>query len=120
MNTFAIKLSTALLALALASSATSARAEPDKKTVRLWKAKCAACHGAEGKGDTEKGQKMGVADLTAAAWQTEMTDAKMKEAIGKGLKREKNGKKQEMEAYKDKLQPAEIDTLIGFMRSLKK
>jgi mono/diheme cytochrome c family protein len=48
------------------------------------------------------------------------TDAKMKDAITNGLKQTKNGKTQEMEPYKDKLKPEEIDNLVAYVKSLKK
>ena len=39
-----------IAALAAALVPLVARAEVDKKTERTWKAKCASCHGADGKG----------------------------------------------------------------------
>ncbi len=119
MRTFGSKLAAGLLTLGLCVSVASA-GEPDKKTVRTWKAKCASCHGNEGKGDTEKGKKMGIRDYTTAAFQSELTDAKMKEGIEKGVKREKDGKKQEMDPFKDKLKAEEIDALVAYIRAMKK
>ncbi len=119
MRRFGSKLAAGILTFGLCVSVASA-GEPDKKTVRTWKAKCAACHGNDGKGDTEKGKKMGIHDYTAAAWQSDMTDAKMKEAIQNGVKRERNGKKQEMDPFKDKLKPDEVDALVALVRGLKK
>ena len=97
----------------------SARAEVDKKTERTWKAKCASCHGADGKGQTDLGQKSGVEDYTSPAWQKAHTDAQIKTAIENGVKREKGGKQQEMEGFKDKLPPEQIDALVVYVRSLK-
>ena len=96
-----------------------ARAEVDKKTERLWKSKCASCHGADGKGKTDQGQKMGIPDYTAAAWQKEFTDDQIKKAINDGVQREKDGKKQDMPGYKDSLQPDQVDALVKYIRSLK-
>jgi mono/diheme cytochrome c family protein len=92
----------------------------DPKTDRLWRAKCASCHGDAGKGDTEQGQKMGVRDMSQASWQKEFADEKLKQAISDGVKRDKGGKKQEMDAYKDKLRPEQIDALVAFVRGLGK
>lgn len=97
----------------------AARAEPDKKTARTWKAKCASCHGVDGKGHTDQGEKMAIGDYTDAGWQKARTDSEIKKAITDGVNREKAGKKQEMEAYKDKLSPEEIDKLAAYVRSLK-
>ena len=71
------------------------------------------------KGATEQGKKMGVRDMTSADFAKE-TDAKMKDAITNGLKQTKDGKAQEMEPYKDKLKPEEIDNLVAYVKSLKK
>jgi mono/diheme cytochrome c family protein len=97
-----------------------AAAEPNPQIDRLWRAKCASCHGPDGKGQTEQGKKMAVADMSTAAWQAGITDDKIKAAIADGLKRDKNGVKQEMEAYKSKLRPDQIDGLVAYIRGLKK
>jgi mono/diheme cytochrome c family protein len=112
-------LAAAALALPLAA-ATTASAAPDKKTERLWKANCASCHGAEGKADTEKGQKMKMADMTTAEWQKKHSDADMKKAITDGVSETKDGVKQEMDAFKDKLKPDQVDALVAYIRSLAK
>jgi len=97
----------------------ASRAETDKKTEKTWKAKCASCHGADGKGKTESGAKMGVEDYTDPAWQKSKTDADIKKAIADGVNREKNGKKQEMDGFKEKLSAEEIDKLVAHVRALK-
>ena len=97
----------------------ASRAETDKKTERLWKSKCASCHGADGKGQTEQGQKMAIADFSAPAWQQSHSDAKVKAAIEDGVNREKNGKKQEMDPFKDKLEAAQVEALVGYIKGLK-
>ena len=51
--------------LAVTLCAVSAHAQEDKKTARNWKAKCASCHGAEGKADTEQGQQTAQQTLDA-------------------------------------------------------
>jgi mono/diheme cytochrome c family protein len=93
----------------------AARAEVDKKAERLWKTKCASCHGADGKGQTEQGQKAGLGDATTAAWQSSHTDAQIKTAITDGVK----GKKGEMEGFKEKLSAEQIDSLVTYLRSIK-
>jgi cytochrome c6 len=95
-------------------------ASADPATERLWKAKCGSCHGADGKGQTDQGKKMAVEDMTTAAWQGKFTDDKIKAAIADGVKRDKAGVKQEMDGYKAKLQPAQIDALTAHIRTLKK
>src|SRR3954447_15037395 len=95
--------------------AVSARAEVDKKAERNWKAKCASCHGADGKGQTDQGKKMQLADMTTPAWQKTWTDAKIKQVIENGVKKGDA----EMSAYKDSLDAAQIDGLVAYVRTLK-
>lgn len=107
-----------MLLVVLAPSVALADA-PNPAIERTWKAKCASCHGADGKGQTEQGKKMQVADMTTAEFQ-KTPDDKIKAAINDGIKRDKNGVKQEMEAYKTKLRPEQIDGLVAYIRTLKK
>lgn len=104
-----------VIALGLSTSAFAA----DKKVERLWKSKCSACHGMDGKGETEKGKKMLVRDLGSADIQKE-DDAHLKKVITEGTKGEKNGVKQEMDAFGEELKPADVDALVAFIRELKK
>jgi mono/diheme cytochrome c family protein len=95
-------------------------AHADPATERLWKAKCGSCHGADGKGQTDQGKKLAISDMTTAAWQSGITDDKIKVAINDGVKREKGGVKQEMDGYKAKLKPEQVDALTAYIRTLKK
>ena len=108
----------AVLVAGLTSAVALAGPAVDKKTERTWKAKCASCHGADGKGDTEQGKKMKVKDMTSAEWQKKVTDEQMKKSMTDGIKAEKDGVKQEMESYKDTLTPEQMDGLVKHIRSL--
>jgi len=103
-------------AVALASAPAFAA---DKKIERLWKSKCASCHGPDGKGETEKGKKMKVADMTSADWQKK-SDDDLKKAIADGIKTEKDGVKKEMDSYKDDVKGEQLDGMIKLMREFKK
>lgn len=102
----------------IGSNALAEDKKPDKKIERLWKSKCSSCHGQDGKGQTEKGKKMKVADYSTAEWQKAKTDDALKKAIIEGFKGEKDGAKQEMDGYKADLTPEQIDGLVLFTRSL--
>ena len=95
--------------------AASARAEVDKKAERNWKAKCASCHGADGKAQTDQGKKMKIADMTSAEWQKGKTDAQLKNAIENGVKKGDA----EMEGFKDKVPADQVEGLVAYVRSLK-
>jgi mono/diheme cytochrome c family protein len=104
-----------MAALTLAVVPLMARAEVDKKVERTWKAKCASCHGADGKAQTDQGKKMKIADMTSAEWQKGKTDAQIKTAIEDGVKKGDA----EMEGFKDKLPADQVEGLVAYVRSLK-
>ena len=87
------------------------RAEADKKAEKLWKSKCATCHGADGKAQTEQGKKLGVLDYTDPAWQKAHSDEEIRKGISEGVKG--------MEGYREKLSAEQIDSLVVFVRGLK-
>ena len=95
-----------------------AMADVDKKVERLWKAKCASCHGADGKGQTETGKTMGMGDMTNAAFFKDLTDEKIRATISEGFNRTKNGKQKEMKAFKESLEAEQIDGLVAWVKSL--
>ena len=77
----------------------------------IYKAKCASCHGADGKGQSTMGKKMNLRDLGSPEVQKQ-TDKELYDwtADGKG----------KMPAYKDKLSADEIKALVAHMRTFKK
>ena len=76
----------------------------------LYKSKCAACHGANGKGDTPAGKKLGARDLHSPEV-AKMSDTELFEITKKG--------KEKMPAYDKKLTDDQIKSLIKYIRSLK-
>ena|SRR5688572_2177290 len=77
---------------------------------------CAKCHGADGKGQTKMGQKLGIKDYTDAKVQAEMKEDAAFKAIKEGLK-DKEGKTLMKPA--EGLADADIKALIAHVRSLK-
>jgi cytochrome c553 len=51
-----------------------------------WDTLCAKCHGADGKGDTKMGAKLGAKDFTDAKVQAEIKDDAAFKAMKEGLK----------------------------------
>src|SRR5215467_11196680 len=76
-----------------------------------YKAKCAMCHGADGKGDTTAGKKMGAHDFASDEVQKQ-SDADLTQIVSKG--------KNKMPAYEGKLKPEEIKDLVSYIRKLAK
>ena len=102
-------------AVALFGTAALAADAPDKKTERLWKAKCASCHGMDGKGETDKGKEMKVRDMTTAEYQ-KISDADITKSMTDGINRTKDGVKQEMDSYKDSLKEEQMQALLNYTR----
>lgn len=77
----------------------------------LYKSKCAACHAADGSGSTPVGKMMKVRDLRSDAVQKQ-TDIELTKTVAGG--------KGKMPAFGKKLSTAEVESLIAFIRTLKK
>jgi cytochrome c553 len=104
-----------LITIALMAGATlSVRAADAKET---YEKDCAKCHGADGKGDTKMGKKLGTKDYTDAKVQAELKDEAAIKAIKEGLK-DKEGKVLMKPA--EGLSDDEIKGLVGYMRKFKK
>ena len=94
----------ALLACGLFAVGSSQAVAQD--AAATYKAKCAMCHGADGKGG-----KMGTRDFASAEVKAE-TDAQLTDIITKG--------KGKMPAYSGKLKDTEIKDLVAYIRTLAK
>jgi cytochrome c6 len=96
-----------LAAIAFASAPAKADTAAAEAT---FKAKCAMCHGPDGKGETATGKTMKVKDFSSEEVQ-KMSDADLTDAISKG--------KGKMPAYKT-LTPDQVKDLVAFIRTLGK
>ncbi len=106
------------LGAALVPAAAHAQdAKADKKTERVWKSKCASCHGADGKAQTEKGKQLKVKDYSSKEWQAAAKDDALLKAINEGMK---DGAKQTMDGYQTELKPGEAEALVKYIRGLAK
>lgn len=103
-----------LIIVALAISAMAAYAA-DAKT--NYEKECAKCHGADGKGDTKMGKKMGAKDYTDPKVQESLTDADAIKAIKDGFK-SKDGKV--LMKPSEGLSDDDIKALVAYMRKFKK
>ena len=82
-----------------------------------WDKNCTKCHGADGKGKTKMGEKMGAKDYTDAKVQEGLKDDAMTKAIKEGIK---DGETTKMKAFGDVLSDDEIKALVKFIRDFKK
>lgn len=76
----------------------------------VFKAKCAACHGADGKGQTAVGKTMKIRDFHSADVQKQ-SDADLTKIIESG--------KGKMPSFKGKLTNEEVASVVKYIRSLK-
>ena len=76
-----------------------------------FKAKCAACHGATGAGDTAMGKNLKLRDLGSADVQKQ-SDDELTTIVTKG--------KGKMPAYDGKLTKEQITDVVKYIRTLKK
>jgi cytochrome c6 len=100
----------AVLGFTAAISASAADAKEN------WDNLCAKCHGADGKGQTKIGQKLGVKDFTDAKVQADLKDDAATKALKEGLK-DADGKTL-MKPF-DTLTDDEIKALVAYVRGLK-
>jgi cytochrome c6 len=99
---------TGMFLVVLTLTAVGAFAQSD--TEALYKSKCQACHGADGKGDTVVGKKLGAKDFQSPEV-AKMSDTELFDIT-------KNGKNK-MPPYDKKLTDDQIKGLIKYIRSLK-
>jgi len=114
MNKTNMKKLLLLGAAVLTSTALTAAAADAKEN---YEKGCAKCHGADGKGQTKMGQKMGAKDYTDAKVQDKLTDEAAFKAIKEGFK-DKDAKVL-MKPSED-LSDADIKALVAYMRKFKK
>ena len=81
-----------------------------------WETLCVKCHGADGKGQTKMGQKLGIVDFTDAKVQAGFKDEEAVKAIKEGRKDKED--KTLMKAY-DTLPDDEVKALVAFVRGFK-
>ena len=98
----------------IVASAWSAAAADVKEN---YEKECTKCHGADGKGDTKMGKKLGAKDYTDPKVQAEVKDDAGIKAIKEGLK-DKEGKALMKPA--EGLSDADIKALMAYMRTFKK
>ena len=99
-----------IVAVLAAISFLNAPAKADNTAEATYKAKCAMCHGPDGKGETATGKAMKAGDFASEAVQ-KMSDADLADAISKG--------KGKMPAYKT-LTSDQVKDLVAYIRAFGK
>jgi mono/diheme cytochrome c family protein len=102
------KLAVLLVAVGFGVIAMPSAGAAEIDAAAIYKSKCAACHGADGKGQTVMGKNFHLRDLGSEAVQKQKGE-EIENIIANG--------KGKMPAYKGKLSEAEIDALVTYIRS---
>ena len=77
----------------------------------LFNGQCAKCHGRDGRAKTTRGRRLHTRNITKAEWQDDVSDERIFNSISRG--------KGKMPAFK-KLSEAQIDSLVSYVRRLRK
>ncbi len=88
-----------------------ARVRADDKSAATYKAKCATCHGADGKGDTPAGKSTKVRSF-ADPEVVKASDDDLAGILEKG--------KEKMPGYGKSMKPDEIKEMVAYLRGLAK
>ena len=92
------------------SQNSSGRTGPSAETI--YGRKCASCHGRDGRADTVKGKLRSARDLTDPKWQADVSDERIFNSIMNGRRK--------MPSFGKKLSEADINSLVPYVRGLKK
>lgn len=98
--------------LAAAAPQGDSSARRPNSPVAIYGRKCASCHGKDGRADTIKGKLRSARNLTDPQWQDDVSDERIYNSIMNG-----RGK---MPRYANKLSESDINSLVSYVRSLKK
>ena len=84
----------------------------DAPAAALYNKHCATCHGKDGRAKTFKAKLNRARDLTDPEWQTAVTDERLFNSITHGRNR--------MPSFGKKLNAAQVESLVAYVRRLKK
>jgi mono/diheme cytochrome c family protein len=95
-----------ITSLALAAGLSAGCGGPKDPGERVWKRKCAACHGTDGAGRTRFAETRPFADLTDGKWRHVPDRATLRKLVAEGDPRST------MPPFEGTLTPAEIDAVV--------
>ena len=102
----------ALILIARPSHAIGVAKERPNNAAQLFSQNCAKCHGKDGRAKGLKAKVAGVRNLADTEWQDRVTDERIFNSINNG--------KGKMPAFGKKLSEADVNSLVNYVRSLKK
>ena len=111
-STFAIFIIVGISALAIASNSMSASSAKGRTPAELYSRNCASCHGRDGGAKTLKARLNHARKLNDPEWQDRVSDERIFNSIMNG--------KGKMPGYSRKLSEQEINSLVSYVRGLKR
>jgi mono/diheme cytochrome c family protein len=84
-----------------------------RSAAQLYSKNCASCHGRDGRAKTLKAKFNHARNLADSSWQNDVSDERLFNSI-------MNGKGKKMPAYGKKFSEQEIESLVSYVRALKK
>ena len=111
-STFAVFIIVGIVALAIGASSMSASSPTPRTATALYVRSCASCHGRDGSARTMKGRHNHARKLSDPEWQDRVSDERIFNSIMNG--------KGKMPGYSRKLSEQEINSLVSYVRGLKR
>ena len=93
------------------ATANSSAAEPFDAAA-IYNSKCAKCHGRDGRSKTTRGRLSHSRDLSKGDWQDDVSDERIFNSISNG--------KGKMPSFKKSLSENDINSLVAYVRRLRK
>jgi len=88
---------------------------PERSAAQLYGRFCASCHGRDGQANTPKARFSHARNLTDSEWQNDVSDERIFNSIMNGRSVRGN-----MPAFNKKISEQEADSLVAYVRNLKK
>jgi cbb3-type cytochrome c oxidase subunit III len=98
--------------LAVLSVAASAGAAPKVDGKSLFSAKCAVCHGADGRAQSDYGKQHAIPDFTSKAWSAQHSEKELIATVTDGEL------EADMPAFGGQLSADQIKAVVGYVRQL--
>jgi len=96
-----------------AEEATGAPFRADWTAAEIFAARCSACHGSQGRGNSRLGRGLGARDVTSAEWQASRSDDQIRDAIMNGVPDSR------MRAFRALGTARQFEELVSFIRGMR-
>jgi len=105
----------AICLLVVAGAANAGHENSDRDAAQLYGKYCSSCHGKDGRAKTVKAKFNHARDLADSKWQDDVSDERIFNSIMNGRNQRGN-----MPAFSKKLNEREAESLVTYVRGLRK